>query len=94
MIWQEFKELVTHFLPFIDGVALVYVLNLIKKHLGIEDRYAWIVTILASVVMAFFTLVAKDQLAPETLTLTNFAETVIAVFTAATAWYFKIAKKN
>lgn len=92
VIWTEFQQLVALFMPYLTGAVVVFLVNKIKEYGRLYDRQVLYLTIVVSILAGILSLVAENTINPDTLTITNFAETVLAIFVAATAWYFKISR--
>ena len=90
--WVEFQELVTLFMPYITGALLVFLINKAKVYIGLKGKQVLYTTIGLSVLVGFLSLVAENQINPDTFAIANIAETTLAVFVSATAWYVKISK--
>lgn len=90
--WVEFQQLVAAFMPYITGALLVFAINRIKVWRGLSGSAVLWVTVFLSLVIGALSLVAENQINPETFAVANIAETTLAVFVSATAWYVKISK--
>ena len=91
-IFIEFQQFISAFMPYITGGLLVWVINKAKSYFGLVGNQVLILTIALSLVLGVLSLITENFINPDSLTLANAAETAIAVFTVATAWYFKISR--
>ena len=91
-LWVEFQQLVAVFMPYITGALLVFVINRVKVYGQLNGSAVLWVTIGLSVLVGLFSLIAENQINPDTFAIANIAETTLAVFVSATAWYLRISK--
>ena len=90
--WVEFQQLVSTFMPYVTGALLVYVINQVKVQFKLKGNEVLALTIGFSVIVGVLSLIAENQINPDTFAVANIAETALAVFVSATAWYVRVSK--
>lgn len=88
--WPELVKMAAVFLSLVGGTASVPLINKLKEWLNVDGRWAQIVTLLVSIVVAALSLIVSGVLTPEPLTSQYVITTLTLVMLASQAEYNRI----